>query len=57
MPAEVRDYVLCAYVYHCAPSVLDEQDENTVAMHWHIRNEIRKIRAERLERKQSDVDL
>lgn len=41
-------------MYHCAPSVLDEQDEYLVEMHWLIRN--RKIMIEnRKERSESNT--
>lgn len=57
MPEEVRDYILCTQLYHCTPLELDEQDSDTIEMHWFIRNETRKVRAEIRERRHEDVDL
>jgi hypothetical protein len=41
------DLVLCRDVYHCPPSVLDEQDAGTVMLHWQLHSAELEIRHRR----------
>lgn len=34
MPPELREYLLCRYIYHCTPSELDREDQERVMAHW-----------------------